>query len=57
MVWRGHRVERSGGAGTFCYRTVCGIDAPMAYLSCDHSFTCMDCALILDEEKLPPPSD
>jgi hypothetical protein len=52
MVWRGHRVERSGEEGTYRYRTICGFEAPLAYLSCDDSFDCMECALILDQERL-----
>lgn len=53
MIWRGHRVERSGEPGAYRYRTLCGIDAPSAYLSCrDDETTCMECALILDAEIL-----
>jgi hypothetical protein len=56
MFWRGHRVERRQVAGTsnYSYRTLCGSEAPHAYLSCgDDPLTCMECALTLDAEKLP----
>ena len=57
MYWRGHRVERRRVAGTsnYSYRTICGAEAPSAYLACgfDDPITCMECALLLDAEKLP----
>lgn len=56
MFWRGHRVESTlaDGSDTYSYRTICGEDAPLGYLSCgDDSLTCMACALALDREKLP----
>ena len=55
MFWRGHRVERQEMIGTsnYSYRTICGSEAPHAYLACDDQTTCLECALILDAERLP----
>ena len=65
MYWRGHRVERTQAAGTsnYSYRTICGAEAPSAYLACiDDPLTCLECALaarcgksaVTDEEILTP---
>jgi len=55
MFWRGHRVERREMMGTsnYSYWTICGVEVPHAYLSRDNQIDCMECALILDAEKLP----